>query len=38
MEEITGMNRKELQERASKDLRVRKMLGDMGLLPTDLND
>jgi len=37
VEEITGMTRFEIKERATKDLQLRRMLCDMGLLPTDLN-
>jgi hypothetical protein len=36
VEEITGMTRFEIKERASNDLQLRRMLCDMGLLPTDL--
>ena len=36
VEEITGMTRFEIKERAGRDLQLRRMLCDMGLLPTDL--
>lgn len=37
IEEITGMKKEEIKIRAEKDMRVRKMLCDLGLLPNDLN-
>jgi len=37
MEEMTGMTRQEIRIRSQEDRRLRRMLCDLGLLPTDLN-